>query len=112
MEAPRAYKCSGILGLRQSHPGEGQVSVWTSGAPEHFVMHIQQAISAIRQKVLKDAYDRLIRTKKECKMKLHDANFKKDGPPHSGSNDRCYSPGKVRPEMASVTEEVPSYALS
>ena len=38
-------------------------------------MHVQQAISAIRQKGLKDAYDRLLRTKKERETKLQDANL-------------------------------------
>ncbi len=41
-------------------------------------MHVQQAISAIRQKGLKDAYDRLLRTKKEHEMKLQDANLQVD----------------------------------
>ena len=54
---------------------ELQVSVWTRGTQEQFIMHVQQAISAIRQKGLKDTYDRLLRTKKENETKLQDANL-------------------------------------
>ena len=57
---------------------ELQLSVWTSGTQELFVMHVQQAISAIRQKGLKDAYDRLLGNKKEHKTKLQDANLQVD----------------------------------
>ena len=41
-------------------------------------MHFQEAINAIRQKGLKDAYDRLLRTKKEHKTKLQDANLQEE----------------------------------
>ena len=41
-------------------------------------MHVQQAISAIRQKGLKDAYNRLLRTKKERETKLQDGNLQVD----------------------------------
>ena len=37
------------------HKVELQVSGWTSGTPEQFVMHVQHAISTIRQKGLEDA---------------------------------------------------------
>ena len=38
-------------------------------------MHIQQAISVIRQKGLKEAYKRLLKTKKECKTNLEEATL-------------------------------------
>ena len=38
-------------------------------------MHVQQSISVIRQKDLKEAYKSLLKTKKECKMKLKDITF-------------------------------------
>jgi len=38
-------------------------------------MHIQQAISAIRQKGLKEAYKRLLKTRKECESKLEEATL-------------------------------------
>ena len=41
-------------------------------------MHVQQAISAIRHKGLEDAYNRLLRTKKERETKLQDANHEED----------------------------------
>ena len=41
-------------------------------------MHIQQAISAIRQKGLEDTKDRLLRTKKELETKLQDVNLQVD----------------------------------
>ena len=44
---------------------ELRVSIWTSGTPEQFVMHVQQAIIAIRQKGLNKAYKRLLKIKKE-----------------------------------------------
>ncbi len=38
-------------------------------------MHLQHTISVIRQKGLKDAYKRLLKTEKECKMKLKEATL-------------------------------------
>ena len=74
---------SGTSTIKLMLPGkvELQVSIWTSGTQEQFVMHVQQAISAIRQKGLKEAYNRLLKTKKECKMKLEEATLNSEFSP-------------------------------
>ena len=68
---------SGTSTIKLMLPGkvELQVSVWTSGTQEQFVMHVQQAISAIRQKGLEEAYTRLLKTEKECETKLQKQLF-------------------------------------
>jgi hypothetical protein len=52
-----------------------RVSVWTGGTPEQFIMHIQQASNAIKHKGLKEAYKKLVVTKKECTGKLEEAHL-------------------------------------
>ena len=42
--------------LMLPHKVELGVSVWTSRTPEQFVVHVQQAISAIREEGLEEAY--------------------------------------------------------
>jgi len=72
-------------------------------------MHVQQAISAIRQKGLEDTYDRLLRTNKEHKMKLQDANFQAEFV--SEGQDKAHleqaaKTTKAKAEMTLVAEEV------
>jgi len=52
---------------------ELRVSVWSHGTPEQFIMHVQQAINVIKQKGLKDTYEKLVGTEKECASKLKEA---------------------------------------
>ena len=57
---------------------ELRVPVWSRGTPEKFLMHIQQAIAAIKAKGLQEAYERLVRAKKECNKKLEEAELNRD----------------------------------
>ena len=43
------------------------------GTPEQFVVHVQQAINAIKQKGLKDKCEKHVATKKECASKMEEA---------------------------------------
>ena len=49
---------------------ELRVSMCSSGTPEKFIVHVQQAIAVIKAKGLQEAYERLVRAKKECNKKL------------------------------------------
>ena len=49
------------------------MSVWSHGTPEKFIMHILQAIMAIKAKGLQEAYEKLVWAKKECTKKLEEA---------------------------------------
>ncbi len=48
--------------------------VWSRCTPEKFLMHVQQAIAAIKAKGLQEAYERLVRAEKECNEKLEETN--------------------------------------
>ena len=77
-------------------------------------MHVQQAISAIRQKGLEDAYERLLTTEKECEMKLQDANFQVEFASESQDKARLVQAAKTaatayekaKAEIALVAEQV------
>ncbi len=47
--------------------------MWLRGTPEKFLMHVQQAIAAIKAKGLQEAYERLVWAEKECNEKLEKA---------------------------------------
>ena len=49
--------------------------VWSRGTPEKFLMHVQQAIAAIKAKGLQEAYERLVRAEKECNEKVEEAEL-------------------------------------
>ena len=53
---------------------ELRVPIWSRGTPEKFLMHVQQAIAAIKAKGLQEAYERLVWAKKECNEKLEEQN--------------------------------------
>eukprot|EP00804_Cyclotella_cryptica_P027692 CCRYP_010292-RA/>CCRYP_010292-RA protein AED:0.22 eAED:0.57 QI:0/0/0/1/1/1/2/0/395 len=57
---------------------ELRVSVWSRGTPEKFLVHVQQAIAAIKAKGLQEAYERLVRAEKECTEKLEEAVLSRD----------------------------------
>jgi hypothetical protein len=52
---------------------EISVSMWSCGTPEKFIMHVQQAITAMKVKGLQENYMKLVRAEKECMEKLEDA---------------------------------------
>eukprot|EP00804_Cyclotella_cryptica_P026801 CCRYP_007988-RA/>CCRYP_007988-RA protein AED:0.44 eAED:0.44 QI:0/-1/0/1/-1/1/1/0/124 len=68
---------------------ELRVSVWSRGTPEKFLVHVQQAIAAIKAKGLQEAYERLVRAEKECTEKLEEAVLSRD-----------LTEGKVRDDSA------------
>ena len=77
-------------------------------------MHVQQAISAIRQKGLKEAYDRLLRTEKEHDTKLQDANLQTEFASEGQDKARLVQAAKIaatayekaKAETAIVVEQV------
>ena len=96
---------------------ELHISIWTSGTQDQFVMHVQQAISAIsaiRRKGLKDNYERLLRTDKEHQTKLQDANLQVEFAPEGQDKAHLVQAAKTtatafenaKAEMASVAEQV------
>ncbi len=107
---------SGTSMIKLTLPGkvELRVSVWTSSTQEQFIMHVQQAISAIRQKGLKDAYNGPLRTRKEHKTKLQDANLQVDFASEDQEKAHLEQAAKTattayekaKAEMALVTEQV------
>ena len=54
------------------------MAVWSRGTPEKFLMHVQQAIAAIKAKGLQEAYKRLVRAEKECNEKFKEAVWTHD----------------------------------
>ena len=54
------------LKLILPHKVELHVPVWLKGTPEQFLVHIQQAGDAIRQKGLQTALEKAIKDKEEC----------------------------------------------
>ena len=76
------------LKLTLPHKVELRVPVWSKGTPEQFLVHVQQALDAIRQKGLQTALEKAVKDKEECTKKLTKAseafkNYKgKDENPH------------------------------
>ncbi len=62
------------LKLILPHKVELCVPVWLKGTPKQFLVNIQQALDAIRQKGLQTALEKVIKDKKECTPKLVEAN--------------------------------------
>jgi len=54
------------LKLTLPHKVEFHVRVWSKGTPEQFLVHIQQAPNAIRQKGLLMAYEKAIKDQEQC----------------------------------------------
>ena len=57
---------------------ELRVSVWSRSSLEKFIMHVQQAIEAIKAKGLQDNYEKPFWAKKECMEKLKEAVLNHD----------------------------------
>ena len=62
------------LKLTLPHKVELRVPVWSKGTPEQFLVHVQQALDAIRQKGLQAALEKASKEKEECTKKLTKAN--------------------------------------
>ncbi len=56
------------------HKVELRIPVWSKGTPEQFLVYVQQALDAIRQKGLQIALEKAIKDKEECTQKLVEAN--------------------------------------
>ncbi len=57
---------------------ELRVPVWSQGTPEKFLMHVQQAIAAIKAKGLQEAFERIVQAKKECNKKREEVVLNHD----------------------------------
>jgi len=77
-ELQEAVESTALIKLTLPTKVELQVSVWSFCTPEKFVMHIQQAITAIKAKGLQENYENLVWAKKECKEKLEEAVLNQD----------------------------------
>ena len=58
------------LKLTLPHKVELRVPVWSKGTPEQFLVHVQQALDAIRQKGLQTALEKAVKDKEECVKNL------------------------------------------
>ena len=63
-----------MLKLLLPHRVELRVPVWSKGTPEQFLVHVQQALDAIRQKGLQTALEKAVRDKEECTKMLAKAS--------------------------------------
>ena len=59
-----------MLKLTLPHKVELRVPVWSKGTPEQFLVHVQSALDAIRQKGLQSALEKAIKDKEELTTKL------------------------------------------
>ena len=67
------------------------VPVWSRGTLEKFLMHVQQAIAAIKAKGVQEAYERLVWAKKECNKQLKEAKLNRDITEVKGRDDSALS---------------------
>ena len=51
------------LKLNLPHRVELRVPIWSKGTPEQFLVHVQQALDAIRQKGLESAIEKAVKDK-------------------------------------------------
>jgi hypothetical protein len=58
------------LKLTLPHKVKLRVPVWSKGTPEQFLVHVQSALDAIRQKGLQSALEKAIKDKEELTTKL------------------------------------------
>ncbi len=56
------------------HKVELHVTVWSKGTPEQFLVHVQQALDAIKHKCLQTALEKAVKDKEECTKKLNKAS--------------------------------------
>jgi hypothetical protein len=59
-----------MLKLTLPHKVELHVRVWSKRTPEQFLVHVKQALNAIRQKGLQSALKKVIKEKEEWSNKL------------------------------------------
>ena len=55
-----------MLKLMLPHKVELRVPIWSKGTPDKFLVHVQQALDAIRQKGLDAALEKAAKNKEEC----------------------------------------------
>jgi hypothetical protein len=77
-ELQEAVESTASIKLTLSTKVELRLSVWSRDAPEKFIMHVQQAIAAIKGKGLMENYEKYVRAKKECMEKLEEAVLNRD----------------------------------
>jgi len=65
-----ADSSANTLKLKLPHKVELHIPVWSKGTPEQFLVHVQQALNAIRQKGLLTAYEKADTDKEECIQEL------------------------------------------
>ncbi len=61
---------SNLLKFTLPHKVELCVPVWSKGTPEQFLVYVQQALDAIRQKGLQTALEKAVKDKEECAKKM------------------------------------------
>ncbi len=86
-----AGESSASIKLTLTTKVELQVSVWTRGTPEKFLMYVQQAIAAIKVKGLQEAYKKLIWAKRKCNKKFEEVVLTRDLTESKGRDDSVLS---------------------
>eukprot|EP00804_Cyclotella_cryptica_P029968 CCRYP_013430-RA/>CCRYP_013430-RA protein AED:0.37 eAED:0.41 QI:0/-1/0/1/-1/1/1/0/173 len=87
-----AVESTALIKLTLPTKVELRVSLWSSGTPEKFLVHVQQANTAIKAKGLQEAYAQLVWAEKECTEKLEEVVL-----------SRGLMEGKVRDDSALST---------
>ena len=64
---------SSTLQLFLPHKVELHVPIWSKGTPEQFLVHVQQALDAIRQKGIEAAIEMSVKGEEECTQRLQQA---------------------------------------
>ena len=67
------HSSTSMLTLSSPHKVELCVPIWSKGTPKQFLVHVQQALDAIRQKDLEAALEKAVKDKEECTQKLQEA---------------------------------------
>ena len=65
-ELQEAVEGTALIKLILPTKVELQVSVWSHGTPEKFILHILQAIPVIKKRAYKGTTKKLVPAKKEC----------------------------------------------
>ena len=59
-----------MLKLILPHKVELHVPIWSKGTPKQFLVHVQQALDAIRQKGPESAIEKAVKDEEECTQRL------------------------------------------
>ena len=95
------------LKLNLPHKVELRVPIWSKGTPEQFLVHVQLALDAIKQKGLEAAMEKSVKDAEECTQKLQRAqevfaNYK-------GTDENPPEQRAVQNATAAVTREQENY---